>query len=175
MLKLLDKLKLHFLFAVMSLQRITSLKDEEAYTSLIKLYLEDPKRSTMHWTNSDMDFVVGHHAGFLWSVAQTGCSLNETVLAEHLKDMFACSIVECKDFAGKLAQALFHCRTKTKPGRIYSGLRQEAGVLQVIATIKGAGGDHCVQLLIHSSLNPLHPTHHQQRPGCSVAQLLMHC
>ena len=82
MLKLLHKLKLHFVFAVMSLQRITSLKDEETYTSLIKLHIEDPKRSTMHWTNSDMDFVVGHHVGFLCGVAQTGCSINETVLAK---------------------------------------------------------------------------------------------
>ena len=140
MLKLLDKLKLHFLFAVMSLQRITSLKDEETQMFLIKLHLEDPKRSTKHWTNSDMDFVVGHHVGFLCGVALTGCSINETVFAKCLKDLFACSFQECKDFAKKLAQALSHCRAKTKPGRMSSGLRQEAGVLRVIAAIKGAGG-----------------------------------
>ena len=76
----------------MAQSRVQSLKDEKAYTALIKAHLEDPKHTTKHWNSSDLDFVVGHYVQFLCGVAHTGCSINETILAKCLRDMFANSM-----------------------------------------------------------------------------------
>ena len=125
---------------LMAQSRVQSFKDEEAYKALIKAHLQDPSKTTLHWKSSDLDLVVGHHVQFLCGVAHTGCNINETILAKCLRDMFASSMQECKEFAKKLAQCLSHCRSKDKPGRMSSGSKLDASVLQVITAMRTAKG-----------------------------------
>ena len=95
---------------LMAQSRVQSFKDEEAYKALIKAHLTDPSKTSLNWKSSDLDLVVGHHVQFLCGVAHTGCNINETLLARCLRDMFASSTQECKEFAKKLAEALSYCR-----------------------------------------------------------------
>jgi hypothetical protein len=124
----------------MAQSRVQSLKDEEAYRALIKAHLQDPRKTTQHWNSSDLDFVVGHHVQFLCGIALTGCSINETILTKCMRDMFP-GAQECKDLAKKLAEALSYCRSKTKPGRMSSGSKTPAAVLQVLAAIRTSSGE----------------------------------
>ena len=117
----------------MAQSRIISLKDEETYKALIKSHLSDPKHTTKHWRTGDLDVVVHHHVEFLRKVAMTGCKINETILQKCLKDMFASTGQECKEFAKKLAEALSYCRSKRKG--LSTGAKLHASVLEVVNAI----------------------------------------
>ena len=124
----------------MAQSRVQSLKDEEAYRALIKAHLQDPRKTTQIWNCSDLDYVVSQHVKFLCGIAFTGCSINETILTKCMRDMFP-GAQECKDLAKKLAEALSHCRYKAKPGRMSSGSKTPAAVMQVIAAIRTGSGE----------------------------------
>ena len=128
-------------FVLMASSRVQSLKDEKAYMALIKAHLQEPSKTTLQWKCSDLDVVVGHHVHFLCGVAHLGCSINETLLTKCLRDMFASSTQECKEFAKKLAEALSYCRAKAKPGQCSSGVKTHAAVLQVIGAVRTAKGE----------------------------------
>ena len=130
----------NLLLSIMAQCRVQSLKDEEAYTALIKAHLEDPRKTTQSWKCSDLDFVVGKHVEFLCGVAFTGCTINETILTKCMRDMFP-GAQECKDMSKKLAEALSYCRAKKKPSSFSTGCKLDKAVMQVIDAIKTGSGD----------------------------------
>ena len=121
--------------------RVQSLKDPDAYKSLIKLHLDqDPRHSTERWNSSDLDVVVGHYEKFLIGVANTGCKINEKVLTKSLTHSFANSAKECNSFAKKMHSALGFCRNKCREGQCSTGAKTSAAVWRVMEAIKASKG-----------------------------------
>jgi hypothetical protein len=133
--------------------RVRSLKDVEVYITLIKLSLpEDPKHTTKNWRSADLEFVVGHFENFLTGVAQTGLCINTKVLTKCLRQQFASSHQECKEFAHKMQMALAFCRAKSKPGRFTSGKKTSTPVLNLMSAISKRAQLHEADVSDSSSL-----------------------
>jgi hypothetical protein len=136
-----------------TMARVKSLKDVEVYITLIKLNLpEDPKHTTKNWRSADLEFVVGHFENFLTGVAQTGLCINTKVLTKCLRQQFASSHQECKEFAHKMQMALAFCRAKSKPGRFTSGKKTATPVLNLMSAISKRAQLHEAAVSDSSSL-----------------------